>query len=93
MITRRTWRDRWPATPRPDDAEARHLQPERLERSYGSVGAYQHDAAMLAKEGWQVTAVGDRRVTRGAFRIVVGSWLRGRRHVAPNLLVSYRRLH
>jgi hypothetical protein len=93
VITQRTWRDRWPATPQAEGAVARQLEPERLERSYGSVGAYQHDAAMLAKEGWQVTAVGDRRGTEGAFRVVVGSWLRGRRRVAPSLLVSYRRLH
>jgi hypothetical protein len=68
------------------------LQPERLERRYDSVAAYQHDAAMLAKEGWQVTSVKDRRRPGGVSR-VVASWLRGRRRGAADLLVGYRRHH
>jgi hypothetical protein len=91
VTARRTWRDRWPATPLGEDTEARQLQPERLERSYESVGTYQRDAAMLAKEGWQVTSVEERRVPGGVVRIAVGSWLRGRRRAVPDLLVGYRR--
>jgi hypothetical protein len=85
--------ERWPATPLDATAEARLLQPERMERDYASVGAYQRDAAMLAKEGWQVAAVNDRRGPRSHMRGVISSWLGGRRRVAPVLVVSYRRHH
>jgi hypothetical protein len=64
-----------------------------MERDYMSVGAYQRDAAMLAKEGWQVTVVDDRRVVGSHVRGVVGSLLGGRRRIAPGLVVSYRRHH
>jgi hypothetical protein len=93
VTARRTWRDRWPATPREEDAAARRLEPERLERVYASVAAYQRDAAMLAKEGWQVAAVADRRLPTGVLRAVASAWLRGRRRAAPELVVQYRRLH
>jgi hypothetical protein len=93
VTPRRTWQDRWPATPHQEDAETRQLQPERMERVYGSVPAYQRDAAMLAKDGWQVASVDDRRVPGGVIRAIAGSWLVGRRRAAPNLVVRYRRLH
>jgi hypothetical protein len=64
-----------------------------MERDYTTVAAYQRDAAMLAKEGWQVTAVNDRRVPGSHVRGLVGSWLGGRRRVAPGLVVGYRRHH
>ena len=69
------------------------LQPERMERNYASVGAYQRDAAMLAKEGWQVTAVDDRRIPGNRLRGAVGSWLSGGRRARTELLVGYRRHH
>ena len=93
MTARRTWPERWHAAPPGEEAEARHLRPERMVRDYGSVKTYQRDAAMLAKEGWQVTSVQERRATGGLVRIVVGSWLRGRRRARPDLVVSYRRHH
>ena len=92
-MMRRTWRDRWPMAVTDEGAVARQLVPERLERAYGSVTAYQRDAAMLAKDGWQGSTVDDRRVRRGEFRAAALSWLRGRRHAGPDIVVAYRRLH
>jgi hypothetical protein len=78
-MTRRSWRDRWPATPRQGDAVTRHLEDERLERVYASVAAYQRDAAMLAKDGWQVTAVDHRRLHGGRARLIARRYRRTRR--------------
>ena len=64
-----------------------------MERVYESVAAYQRDAAMLAKDGWQVTSVDNRRLPGGVIRAVAASWFRGRRRAAPDLIVRYRRLH
>jgi hypothetical protein len=64
-----------------------------MERVYESVAAYQRDAAILAKDGWQVTSVDDRRQPGGILRAVAASWLLGRRRAAPDLIVHYRRLH
>ncbi|HEY7032251.1 MAG TPA: hypothetical protein VH482_13015 [Thermomicrobiales bacterium] len=93
VTARRTWRDPWPATPHNEDAETRHLQLERMERVYDWVAAYQRDAAMLAKVGWQVTPVDHRRVPGGIIRAAAASWLLGHRRAGPELIVRYRRFH
>jgi hypothetical protein len=91
VVARRTWRDRWPATPVEGHEETRLLVPERMERTYGSVAAYQRDAAVLAKDGWQVPAVDDRRERKRDSRCSVLSWFR-RRRAGSIIVVAYRRL-
>jgi hypothetical protein len=61
-------------------------------REYPDVGAYQHDAAMLARQGWQVVSVVDHRTT-GTANLAARWWRRVRRRHVPELVVTYRRLH
>jgi hypothetical protein len=88
----RTWRDRWPAVPSAEGAAARQLLPERMHRTYTSVRAYQHDAELLAKDGWQVATVANERHRTGVVAAGARWWQAVLHRPASGLIVGYRRL-
>jgi hypothetical protein len=92
-MRQRTWRDGWVRFPIGDARDVRFLEPKRTERAHPSESAYQHDAAVPARDGWQVVAVVD-RVPRGVIaRGVARCRCRLRGRPAPPVVVKYKRLH
>jgi len=65
---------------------------QTLVRVYKSNGAYQSDAAQLARQGWLPTSVTERRPRAGCARIVLLWWLTLLRPPKPELVVTYQRV-
>ena len=68
------------------------MSAQTLVRVYKSNGAYQSDAANLARQGWVPLSVTERRPRAGCARILLLWWLTLLRPPRPELVVTYQRV-